>query len=127
MSFTPLALNVSDSYPIFRKTPTNCGDKVEIRPLFRKLNKRAPEKFHGGKVWALVAVAAAGNDRLEYYCISNQGSPNTQTLPTLILFLPIQMHGSWCEFFAELSLEFGDNRHTFITLICKTSERFERN
>ena len=26
---------------------------------------------------------------------SNQGSPNTQTLPTLTLFLPLQVHGLW--------------------------------
>merc|ERR1711966_487122 len=29
---------------------------------------------------------------------SNQGSPNTQTLPTLTLFLPLQVHGSWLGF-----------------------------
>ena len=29
---------------------------------------------------------------------SNQCSPNTQTLPTLTLFLPLQVHGSWLVF-----------------------------
>ena len=42
-----LAINFPDSYPIFGKTPANCGDKVENRPLFRKQSKRAPEKFEG--------------------------------------------------------------------------------
>ena len=41
----PLALNFPDSYPIFRKIPADCGDKVENHPIFRKLNQRALEKF----------------------------------------------------------------------------------
>ena len=59
-SSTPLTLNFSDLHAIFRKETADCGDKVGNCTLFRKLNKRALEKFRGGKVWAsAVAVAAA--------------------------------------------------------------------
>ena len=54
----PLILNFSDLHPIFRKTPADCGDKVENRPLLRKQNKRASEKFRY-QVWSSAAVAAA--------------------------------------------------------------------
>ena len=43
-----------DSQPIFRKTPADCGDKVENRSLFRKQNKRASEKFRY-QVWSSAA------------------------------------------------------------------------
>ena len=45
---------------------------------------------------------AAGSDQLESN--SNQGSPNTQTLPTLTLFLPLQVHGSWLFFCRALEV-----------------------
>ena len=58
-SDSPLALNSPESCPIFRNTLADFGDKVESRPLFRKLNKRVSKKFRGRKVWAsAVAVAA---------------------------------------------------------------------
>ena len=38
---------------------------------------------------------------------SYQVLPNKQRLPTLTLFLPLQVHGLWLGFFAELSLKVG--------------------
>ena len=42
--FILLALNFPDLHPIFRKASADCGDKVEIRPLFRRQNVPAFRK-----------------------------------------------------------------------------------
>ena len=38
-------LNFPDLHPVFVKNVADCGDKVENRPSFREIKKRAPKKF----------------------------------------------------------------------------------
>ena len=74
---------ISPIHVIFsEKTQADRGNKVENRSLSRKQTIRILEKFQSRS-----SRRSASN--------SNQGSPNTQTLPTITLFLPLQVHGSW--------------------------------
>ena len=51
-----------------------------------------------GSFPAYLASFAASDEGEDIIDIKNQGLPNTHTLPTLTLFLPLQVHGSWLGF-----------------------------
>ena len=83
-------------HPIFRKIPADCGDKERIALYLEDKTNVPSEKFPAEE------QQQQRSSRKRLASNSNQGSPNTQTVPSLTLFLPLQVHGSWLGFLQSL-------------------------